>query len=82
MPGWKGLPRRSWEGSKGVNCMSKAVTGDVISGLGVLLCWMGWVLMLGTFPRRGWRSAKPEMFEAKAPWEKPVSLLEGLETWP
>jgi hypothetical protein len=83
VPGWKGLPRRSWEGSRGVNCISKAVAGEVTSGaLGGMLCWMGWVFIVGMFPRRGWRSAKPNMLEAKAPWEKPVSLFEGFETWP
>ena len=40
---------------------------------------MGCVLIEGMFPRRGCLSAKPEMLEVKAPWEKPVSLLEGFE---
>ena len=35
--------------------------------------------MVGMFPRRGCLSANPEMLEAKAPWEKPVSLLDGFE---
>ena len=46
-------------------------------------CWLiCWVLMEGMFPRRGCLSANPEMLEVKAPWEKPVSLLDGLEACP
>ena len=41
---------------------------------------MGCVLIEGMLPRRGCLSANPEMLEVKAPCEKPVSLLEGLET--
>jgi hypothetical protein len=52
-----------------------------MSFVGSAWAWfIAWALNVGTFPRRGWRSAKPATFEAKAPWENPVSLLEGFDT--
>ena len=35
--------------------------------------------MIGRLPRRGCLSAKPDTLEVKAPWEKPVSVCEGLD---
>ena len=67
-----------------MNCMSNDVAGVVMSAplAGAGCCTTVCVFMVGMFPRRGCLSAKPETLEVKAPWEKPVSLLDGLEAWP
>lgn len=58
-PGWKGLPRRSWDGSNGVNCMSKAVPGVEASAP---FCPNGCVLIEGMFAARfGCLSPYPPM---------------------